>query len=126
MNVFGFSDAFEHATQVDLAADLKLPVATVPLLVALKFVAYSDRKDQDGRDLSDLWHVVENYPLEGRESELVEGPLSQVVDDISIGNLPAPCCSGSTWAVPVSAPPWSGCCPSSKNLVIPMAPASIG
>jgi predicted nucleotidyltransferase len=81
MNVFGFSDALENAIQVDLAADLKLPVATIPLLVALKLFAFSDRKNQDDRDLSDLWHVVENYPLEGRESELVEEPLSQIVDE---------------------------------------------
>jgi predicted nucleotidyltransferase len=81
MNVFGFSDAFEHAIRVELAADLNLPVATVPLLVALKFFAFADRKNQDDRDLSDLWHIVESYPLEGRECELVEEPLSLIVDE---------------------------------------------
>jgi len=81
MNVFGFSEAFENAVQLDLAPDLKLSVATVPLLVALKFFAFADRKDDMDRDLSDLWHVVQNYILEGRESELYDEPLSLIVDE---------------------------------------------
>ena len=81
MNVFGFSEAFENAIQLDLAPDLKLSVATVPLLVALKFFAFADRKDEMDRDLSDLWHVIQNYVLQGRESELYDDPFSQIIDE---------------------------------------------
>jgi len=81
MNVLGFSDALENAIQLDLAPDLKLPVATVPLLVALKFFAYADRKKETDRDLSDLWHVIQHYVMEGRENELFENPLAPLVGE---------------------------------------------
>jgi predicted nucleotidyltransferase len=81
MTVFGFSDALANAIQVELSPDLRLPVASVPLLVALKFFAFADRKSVTDRDLSDLWHVIQNYVVTGRESELFDPPLSAVVDE---------------------------------------------
>jgi len=81
MNVFGFSDALLNATQLDLAPDVHLSVATIPLLVALKFFAFADRKNETDRDLRDLWHVVQNYVLDGRERELFEEPLSLILDE---------------------------------------------
>jgi predicted nucleotidyltransferase len=79
MTVFGFSDALANAVEVELAPDVKLPVASVPLLVALKFFVFADRKNN--RDLSDLWHVMRNYVVDGRESEPFDPPLSEVIDD---------------------------------------------
>lgn len=81
MTVFGFSDALANAVAVELAPDVKLPVASVPLLVALKFFAFADRKNETNRDLFDLWHVMRNYVVDGRESEPFDPPLSEVVDD---------------------------------------------
>jgi predicted nucleotidyltransferase len=81
MNVFGFSDALLNAIQLDLAPDVQLPVATIPLLVALKFFAFADRKNETDRDLTDLWHVMQRYVLDGREGELFEEPLSVIIDE---------------------------------------------
>jgi predicted nucleotidyltransferase len=81
MNVFGFSDALANAGQLELAVDVKLPVASIPLLVVLKFFAFADRKHETNRDLSDLWHVIQNYGPGGRESELFNLPLSAVIHD---------------------------------------------
>lgn len=79
MTVFGFSDALENAVELNIAPGLTLPVASVPLLVALKLFAFDDRKDRTKRDLSDVWHIIENYSVDGRESELYDPPLSAIV-----------------------------------------------
>jgi predicted nucleotidyltransferase len=81
MNVFGFSDAFENAIRVRLTPDLELTVATIELLVAPKFFAFKDRRLTTDRDLPDLWHVMQNYVLDGREPELYDHPFSLVVDE---------------------------------------------
>ena len=81
MTVFGFSDAMESAVSLNLAPDVNLPVASVPLLVALKLFAFADRKNRTNRDLSDVWHIIQNYTIDGRESELYDPPLSAAVDE---------------------------------------------
>ncbi|MDB5174419.1 MAG: hypothetical protein JWN51_3192 [Phycisphaerales bacterium] len=81
MNVFGFSEASENAAVLDFAPDLRMAVPTVPLLVALKVFAFADRRHATNRDLSDLWHVIRNYVLSGRETELYDEPLGAIVDE---------------------------------------------
>jgi len=81
MTVLGFSDAVENAVELNIAPDVNLPVASVPLLVALKLFAFADRKNHTNRDLSDVWHIIQNYSIEGRESELYDPPLSSVIDE---------------------------------------------
>jgi predicted nucleotidyltransferase len=81
MNVLGFSEAFENATEIEISPGFHIAVATVQLQVALKFFAHADRKQETDRDLSDLWHVIRNYSASGRETELFDSPLSSLVND---------------------------------------------
>jgi hypothetical protein len=61
MNVIGFSDAYDHCMEVTLGDKLCLKVAPPPVLVALKLLAFADRKDRTDRDVQDLWHFISNY-----------------------------------------------------------------
>src|SRR5262249_32301363 len=79
MNVVGYSDAHDNAVQIELAPDLRLPVATLPALVAMKILTVADR-DTD-RDLPDVLHVSQNYVIDGREGEFFEEPLSSLIDE---------------------------------------------
>jgi len=80
MTVFGFSDAMETAIELNIGPGVNLHVASVPALVVLKLFAFADRKNRTSRDLSDVWHIIQNYSIEGRESELYDPPLSSVID----------------------------------------------
>lgn len=80
MNVFGFSEACENAVHLELSPDCRMAVATVPMLIALKFFAFEDRKNETDRDLNDLWHVIRNYGSKDRESAIFEEPFSKIID----------------------------------------------
>jgi len=95
MNVFGFSDAYEKATIIVLAPDLSLRAATTPLHVALKLFAFADRKNEMDRDLRDLWHIISNYVVKGREADLCDEPLSLLIDeDFDWGEFSPPLLAG--------------------------------
>lgn len=81
MNVFGFADAYENAVELELAQGFRLAVATIPLLVALKFFAFADRWQETDRDLLDVWHVMRHYLSGEREAELFDEPLSSIVTE---------------------------------------------
>ena len=81
MTVLGFSDALEHAIEVDLGENVRLKVATTPLLVALKIFAFYDRHKETHRDLDDLWHVMRNYPIEGQEFRFFEEPTAAMIGE---------------------------------------------
>jgi len=80
MNMFGFQEAWEHACTVTVKENLKLAVATPPLLIALKFFAFADRGRTDDRDLRDIDHMFRHFPAAGREGELWESPLDSFVE----------------------------------------------
>lgn len=79
MTIHGFDEAFEHAAELTLDKGLSLRVVTPALLVALKFFAFSDRGDTDDRDLRDIWEILRHFPATGREHELFESPLADLV-----------------------------------------------
>ena len=69
MNVCGLEEALECARDEVIAADLTLPVVTIPGLVLMKAIAYMDRPEERVRDLIDILYCFEHYetaPGEGR------------------------------------------------------------
>jgi len=81
MNVIGFDEAYVNSIEIELEEGLPLKVATAPLQVALKLLAFADRRDETDRDLTDLWHFMRNYMLGGDSSRLWEDPIGTHIDD---------------------------------------------
>lgn len=62
MNVLGLEEALAHATEVRLAPDLLVRVATVPALAIVKIIAWQDRRyERPGVDAVDLRLMIARY-----------------------------------------------------------------
>lgn len=61
MNVSGFAEAYALSVEVELGDALAIRAATTPHQVALKLVAFAERRDGTDRDLSDLLHFLRHY-----------------------------------------------------------------
>lgn len=81
MDVIGFSDAYAHCVKVELGPALLMSVVTTPLLVALKLLAFADRKDDTDRDITDLWHFMGHYIDAGQSARLWEEPLVSAIGE---------------------------------------------
>jgi predicted nucleotidyltransferase len=75
MNVIGFSDAYDHCMEVQLSDNLRIRVALPPVLAALKFLTFADRKDRTDRDIHDLWNFISNYRYAIQETRLWNEPF---------------------------------------------------
>jgi predicted nucleotidyltransferase len=89
MNVTGYDEAMAMAEELELAPGLRVRVATVSLLVVLKVFAAADRAAETDRDLTDLRHLIDNYPTAGREAEVYEPPLDAVGENFDWNHLGA-------------------------------------
>src|SRR5205085_12544899 len=74
MNVAGFRDALESAIQVQVDADLVVPVASLPGLLILKLFAWADRKHEK-RDAPDILKILTDYADAGNEDRLYADEL---------------------------------------------------
>ncbi|MFM0738475.1 nucleotidyl transferase AbiEii/AbiGii toxin family protein [Paraburkholderia xenovorans] len=70
MNVAGFAEALTHAVIVRVAADLVVPVASLPGQAMLKIVAWHDRHATDRKDAVDLLFLLGNYAAAGNHERL--------------------------------------------------------
>lgn len=61
MSLVGLRLAFEQRVPHEIAPDVTIDVAPLPVLGLLKMVAYQDRPGERERDLADLAHVLEEY-----------------------------------------------------------------
>ena len=61
MSLLGQRLAFEQARDVQVASDLCIRVAPVPVVSVLKMVAYQDQPQARTRDLEDLAHIFDGY-----------------------------------------------------------------
>ncbi len=61
MSLLGQRLAFEQAREVQVASDLTIRVAPVPVVCVLKIVAYQDQPQARTRDLEDLAHIFDEY-----------------------------------------------------------------
>ncbi|MGF6772407.1 putative nucleotidyltransferase [Paraburkholderia sp. GAS199] len=70
MNVAGFAEALAHAVSVRVAADLTVPVASLPGQAMLKIVAWHDRHASDRKDATDLLFLLASYSAAGNQDRL--------------------------------------------------------
>lgn len=61
MSLVGLRLAFEHHTQIAVGEQHSVAIATVPVIVVLKMVAFLDRPAQREDDLTDIAHALEEY-----------------------------------------------------------------
>jgi predicted nucleotidyltransferase len=72
MNLVGLRLAFDHHVQIVIDEGHSVEVATTPVIVVLKMVAFLDRPSEREDDLSDIAQVIERYlgPTDDRRWDL--------------------------------------------------------
>lgn len=62
MSVLGFSEAYQHALNIELDANLVVPTTSPEGLVLLKLISWIDRGIvKREKDATDLWFLIQNY-----------------------------------------------------------------
>jgi predicted nucleotidyltransferase len=87
MTVAGFEDAIAAAVQVQVSADLTVPVASLAGIAVLKLFAWQDRHTND-KDALDLYRVISTYADAGNFDRLYDEAiqlLEQAEYDIELG-----------------------------------------
>ena len=87
MTVAGFEDAIAAAVQVQVSADLTVPVASLAGIAVLKLFAWQDRHAND-KDALDLYRVISTYAEAGNFDRLYDEAiqlLEQAEYDIELG-----------------------------------------
>jgi len=76
MTVLGFDEALAHAEWIKLEAEEKIPIATIPALVVMKFFAFADRKHTD--DLKDVEFILKHYLQYSNEDRIFDELATQL------------------------------------------------
>src|SRR5580692_3977107 len=87
MTVAGFEDVIAAAVQVQVSADLTVPVASLAGIAVLKLFAWQDRHTND-KDALDLYRVISTYADAGNFDRLYDEAiqlLEQAEYDIELG-----------------------------------------
>src|SRR5438445_692518 len=61
MNVAGFEEALASSVSIQMAEDLAVRVASIPGLMILKLVAWSDRGRETDKDAADMYRLLTAY-----------------------------------------------------------------
>jgi len=62
MSVLGFAEAYQHVLNIELDANLVVPIASPEGLVLLKLISWIDRGIvRREKDATDLWFLIQNY-----------------------------------------------------------------
>lgn len=61
MNVEGFQEVFEQASEEVQTEDLQFRVCTLAGIVILKLIAWDDRPEMRGDDIDDIAEIIKNY-----------------------------------------------------------------
>lgn len=81
MNVLGYREALQFAERVRLPGDFVLSVISLPALMLVKLIAWSERgRDAPGKDAYDLYLVLRNY-LDAGNSQRLSGGAAYLLDD---------------------------------------------
>jgi len=74
LNVLGYKEAFNNTIYVRLKFEppLDIKVASIPGLVILKLISFSDRSSLSNKDASDLAYIIDNYIDAGNQERLFE------------------------------------------------------
>lgn len=65
MNVIGYEEVFDHAVDLQLGPELTIKSASLPGYALLKLFAWNDRPQERGKDLDDIWLMLQNYYVAG-------------------------------------------------------------
>ena len=76
MNVAGYTEALEHALQVDVGGGLVVNVVSIPALAALKILAWNDRGLEDNKDAQDFLFLLRHYHEAGNIDRVYDDALS--------------------------------------------------
>jgi predicted nucleotidyltransferase len=60
LHLLGFKEVLEHPDEIAIDENL-VKVPTLPGMIILKLVAWSDRPEDRGNDLYDILRIIENY-----------------------------------------------------------------
>jgi len=81
MNVLGYREALKCAELVRLPGESVLSVISLPALMLVKLIAWSERgRDAPGKDAYDLYLVLQNY-LDAGNSQRLSGDAAYLLDD---------------------------------------------
>ncbi len=61
MNVEGFKEVFQHASEEIQTEDQRFKVCTLAGIVILKLIAWDDRPEMRGDDIDDIAEIIKNY-----------------------------------------------------------------
>ncbi len=61
MNVEGFKEVYEHASEEIITEDQRFKVCTLPGIVILKLIAWDDRQEVRRDDIDDIAEIIKNY-----------------------------------------------------------------
>lgn len=87
--VNGFTEVFEGATEwVDIDDQYQFRVCTLPGMVVLKLIAYSDRPEHRGKDLDDIAFILTNY-VDIVGDELYEAQVDLLEADMTLPMISA-------------------------------------
>ncbi|AOI57527.1 nucleotidyl transferase AbiEii/AbiGii toxin family protein [Burkholderia diffusa] len=70
LNVLGFQEAVDTALIVSIAADIEVPVASLPALALLKLLAWKDRRARQNSDAYDLLFLLTHFHDAGNRERI--------------------------------------------------------
>ncbi|KVL57795.1 nucleotidyltransferase [Burkholderia territorii] len=70
LNVLGFQEAVDSALVVSIAADIAVPVASLPALALLKLLAWKDRRARQNSDAYDLLFLLTHFHDAGNRERI--------------------------------------------------------
>ncbi|HDR9052748.1 TPA: nucleotidyl transferase AbiEii/AbiGii toxin family protein [Burkholderia vietnamiensis] len=70
LNVLGFQEAVDTALAVTIAADVAVPVASLPALALLKLLAWHDRRARQNSDAYDLLFLLTHFHDAGNRERI--------------------------------------------------------
>jgi predicted nucleotidyltransferase len=75
MNVAGFEEALASSISVQIEENLIVRVASIPGLMILKLVAWSDRGRETDKDAADIYRLLSAYAAAGNTDRLYENEM---------------------------------------------------
>jgi len=78
-NTMGFDEALTATSMVQIAADVVIPVPSLPSLTALKLFPWRDRRDRTTKDALDFAHLLCVYGEAGNKEKLY-GPAFDLLE----------------------------------------------
>ena len=86
MNVEGFKEVYEHASEEIITEDQRFKVSTLPGIVILKLIAWDDRPEVRRDDIDDIAEIIKNY-FHLNDEVIFEQHSDLFTDDIELDEI---------------------------------------